>query len=269
MIAVGLGSAIAFRLSSSPSRKKDRRDETTTLRPGQSAVVIGAGIAGLLTAHYLREAGIRVTVVERESGVAALASLENGSLLCPSLPSPWTNSSMPSKLWASLTQRDYPIRIHSGAVADPALWKWCIHACRLNLSADGTADATRRNYALGRASMREYESLPPALAKSVFSGGGAAGTLQVFENRRGADVASSLLSSLECPHRVVDVGSDLAAFVPGIKDAGSGMVGVLAPGDSNGDIHDFCIAVSHSDLSILRYASHHTRFSCCYSSRPL
>ncbi|MGW2517878.1 NAD(P)/FAD-dependent oxidoreductase [Streptomyces sp. NPDC001617] len=52
-----------------------------------SAVVVGAGMAGLATAWFLQEAGVEVTVVDRR-GVAAGASWGNAGWLSPALTVP-------------------------------------------------------------------------------------------------------------------------------------------------------------------------------------
>jgi glycine/D-amino acid oxidase-like deaminating enzyme len=120
------------------------------LRPLQHVVVIGAGVVGLTTAHYLAMKGVRVTVVDSAVDVARGASFKNGSLLCPSLPAPWTNASMPSKLWGSLTQEGSAVKIHVDAWRSPTFWRWALHAVKHNGSAAGTADAARRTYALAQ-----------------------------------------------------------------------------------------------------------------------
>ena len=43
--------------------------------------VLGAGVVGVTTAHYLAEAGHDVTVVEKQSGVAEECSYANGAQL--------------------------------------------------------------------------------------------------------------------------------------------------------------------------------------------
>ncbi|RCV51201.1 NAD(P)/FAD-dependent oxidoreductase [Marinitenerispora sediminis] len=60
---------------------------TDTARPPRSAVVVGAGMAGLATAWFLREAGIDVTVVDRRH-VAAGASWGNAGWLTPAFSVP-------------------------------------------------------------------------------------------------------------------------------------------------------------------------------------
>ncbi|QOV39966.1 FAD-dependent oxidoreductase [Streptomyces ferrugineus] len=53
----------------------------------RSAVIVGAGMAGLATAWFLQEAGVEVTVVDRR-GVAAGASWGNAGWLSPALTVP-------------------------------------------------------------------------------------------------------------------------------------------------------------------------------------
>ncbi len=51
--------------------------------------VIGAGIAGLVTAHELADAGHEVTVFDRRGSVAAEGSFAHGGLVAPGLSDPW------------------------------------------------------------------------------------------------------------------------------------------------------------------------------------
>lgn len=59
----------------------------------RSAIVVGAGIVGLSTAHHLRRAGLEVTVVEAEH-VAAGASWGNAGWLTPGLAIPLPDPSI-------------------------------------------------------------------------------------------------------------------------------------------------------------------------------
>ena len=56
-------------------------------------LIVGAGIAGVCTAHYLlrQSSTLTVRVVDELSGVAQSTSRINGGLICPSLSNSWTN----------------------------------------------------------------------------------------------------------------------------------------------------------------------------------
>ncbi|HEU5156663.1 MAG TPA: FAD-dependent oxidoreductase [Streptosporangiaceae bacterium] len=72
--------------ASGPSEAAGPRDRPGGRRP-RSAVIVGAGMAGLATAWFLRRHGVEVTVVERRH-VAAGASWGNAGWLSPAFAAP-------------------------------------------------------------------------------------------------------------------------------------------------------------------------------------
>lgn len=62
-------------------------------QPSTDVLIVGAGIAGVCTAHYLlRQSSTHtVRVVDELPGVAQSTSRINGGLICPSLSNSWTN----------------------------------------------------------------------------------------------------------------------------------------------------------------------------------
>lgn len=69
-------------------------------------VVIGAGLQGICTAYYLAEAGVEVTVLDRNNGPALEASFGNGGYLQAECPEIWNQPGvlgvLPGWWWASL-----------------------------------------------------------------------------------------------------------------------------------------------------------------------
>ena len=60
----------------------------------QHVVILGSGITGLSSAHYLllkKDINYRVTLVDQYAQVAMGTSKKNGELLCPSLSGCWTD----------------------------------------------------------------------------------------------------------------------------------------------------------------------------------
>ncbi|MDE0062349.1 MAG: FAD-dependent oxidoreductase [Gammaproteobacteria bacterium] len=70
-------------------------------------VVIGAGLQGICTAYYLAEAGVEVTVLERNDGPALEASFGNGGYIQGECPEIWNQPGMlgvlPKWWWSSLS----------------------------------------------------------------------------------------------------------------------------------------------------------------------
>jgi D-amino-acid dehydrogenase len=52
-------------------------------------LVLGAGVIGVATGHYLAEDGHEVTVVDRQPGPGLETSFGNAGNVCPSYATPW------------------------------------------------------------------------------------------------------------------------------------------------------------------------------------
>ena len=75
-----------------------QRFSSNTAQPNSSpastdVIIVGGGIAGICTAHYLlrQSSTITVRLVDELPGVAQATSRINGGLICPSLSNSWTN----------------------------------------------------------------------------------------------------------------------------------------------------------------------------------
>jgi D-amino-acid dehydrogenase len=85
-------------------------------------LVIGGGVAGITTAWFLREAGVRVSVLEARPAAAMGASGANGGMLHSSHAAPWNAPGVERTLLRSLLQSDTPLRLHASAL--PRLGRW-------------------------------------------------------------------------------------------------------------------------------------------------
>ena len=85
-------------------------------------VVIGAGVVGVTTAYYLAKSGHEVTVVDRESEVATLASAGNAGLIAAGHSFAWASPSAPSELLRSLTVEDTALRVNPFKAPGMAIW---------------------------------------------------------------------------------------------------------------------------------------------------
>lgn len=93
----------------------------------ESIIVVGAGIIGLSCAHYLAEAGCRVTVIDKD-GVAQGCSHGNCGYICPSHVLPLTEPGAISIALKSLFKPDAPFRVKPRL--SPALWVWMLQFAR-------------------------------------------------------------------------------------------------------------------------------------------
>ena len=89
------------------------KDKTSTRT---HVCVVGAGIIGLSSAHYLEKEGFKVTVIDRQDYPANEASYANAALLMRSYSRPKTMSA--SQMATSVLSKSHPVHIALGALAD-------------------------------------------------------------------------------------------------------------------------------------------------------
>jgi D-amino-acid dehydrogenase len=95
---------------------------------GRNVVVIGGGVIGVACAHYLREAGSAVTLIDRGT-VGGGCSHANCGFVCPSHVLPLAGPGVVGQTLRTLFQRDSPLLIRWRL--DPALWGWMWRFARL------------------------------------------------------------------------------------------------------------------------------------------
>ncbi len=92
-----------------------------TNHSNEHVVIVGAGVVGIACAHYLSEAGMKVTVLDQGT-VAHACSHGNCGYICPSHVLPLTE---PEALWLgakSIFNPHAPFRIRPSV--RPSLWRW-------------------------------------------------------------------------------------------------------------------------------------------------
>ena len=72
-------------------------------------VILGAGVVGVTSAWYLKQAGHDVVVVDRQPGPALETSFANAGEISPGYASPWAAPNIPAKamkrgVWAASIQ---------------------------------------------------------------------------------------------------------------------------------------------------------------------
>ncbi len=97
---------------------------------GRRAVVVGGGIIGLASAHYLVRDGWSVTIVEK-GRIGRGTSAGNCGLVCPSHILPLAEPGAVGKTLRALFRKDSPFSIRPRI--DPSLWSWLLRfALRCN-----------------------------------------------------------------------------------------------------------------------------------------
>ena len=72
--------------------------EKTVENGKKSVIVVGGGIMGLGTCLHLAERGYKVTLLEKQSDVAKVASYINGAMICPSMTASWASLKLLSQV---------------------------------------------------------------------------------------------------------------------------------------------------------------------------
>jgi D-amino-acid dehydrogenase len=95
-------------------------------------LVLGAGVIGVATAHYLAEDGHEVTVLDRQAGPGLETSFGNAGNVCPSYATPWAAPGMRWKAAKWLLERDAPLAVHWRADASLVRWagSWLANCSR-------------------------------------------------------------------------------------------------------------------------------------------
>jgi len=106
-------------------------------------LVLGAGVIGVATAHYLAEDGHEVTVLDRQPATGLETSFGNAGNVCPSYATPWAAPGMRWKAAKWLLERDAPLAV-----------RWHADASLLHWAASWLANCSRRRFEQNKARMQ-------------------------------------------------------------------------------------------------------------------
>ena len=123
------------------------------------AVVVGGGVVGVTTAYYLAKDGHEVTLLEKESELATLASAGNAGLIAPGHSFAWASPSAPMELLRSLTVDDTALRVNP--IKAPGMFFWGLRFLR-ECNAERAARNTLVKLRLARYSQQRLDELTGA-----------------------------------------------------------------------------------------------------------
>ena len=199
--------------------------------------VLGAGLLGVASAWYLRQAGHEVTVIDRQPGVALETSFANGGQISTSHAEPWANPEAPAKIISMLGREDAPLLWRFRA--DPAQWAW-----GLKFLLECTPGRTHRNtLAILRLALYSRQALQEL--RSALSLEYAQKTLGILHfytddiELRHAQAQAELLTQYGC-ERLVKSAAECLAIEPALANSQVPILGgTYTPGDESGDAHRF------------------------------
>ncbi len=180
----------------------------------KSVIVVGAGIVGIACAHYLAEAGLTVSVIDKGS-IAAACSHANCGYICPSHVAPLTEPGAFSVAIKSLFNPKSPFRVKPSF--NPTLWSWMLQFAR-RCNHRQVLRAGKHLQSILDASIEEYRRLIPE--QSFDCEWQDDGLLYVFETQRGLDDFAKtdrmLTEHFGVSARRIE-GADLPDFDPGLR----------------------------------------------------
>jgi D-amino-acid dehydrogenase len=200
-------------------------------------VVLGAGVIGVASAYWLRQAGHEVQVVERREGAGLETSWGNGAIIHVSSVQPWAAPGVPMKVLKWLGREDAPMLLRPSAV--PKMWKWglgFLHAARPAQYRAGSL----ANLKLAMESAACMAEIRAATGVQYDYAGNS--VIKVFPDQGSLDVAAAEHLSLAADGLETEVLSreECVAREPALGPVADRIAGGLAfPQDEIGDCNKF------------------------------
>jgi D-amino-acid dehydrogenase len=205
-------------------------------------LVLGAGVTGITTAHYLAHDGHDVCVVDRQSGPAMEASAANAGAVAPGCALPWAAPGMRMRLMKSLLRGDPRLRVTLRF--DPSLLRW-LRAWSRQCNEAGFNINTMRMQRLALYSLHCLQALRRGAEIDYHHT--TDGILQILRTDRELKIALKrlpLYEELGTPYTVLDPQACIAVD-PALEFSWSRFAGGLyLPMDETGDCGAFTRALA-------------------------
>ena len=196
--------------------------------PNENVLIVGAGIIGIASAHYLSKAGYQVTVIDQGT-IAGACSHGNCGYVCPSHVLPLTEPGAISTAVKSFFNRNAPFRVKPRL--NPALWKWMWQFAR-RCNKRQMLEAAVHLQSILDSSMVEYRQL--ISTESLDCQWKDSGLLYVLRTNSGLqhfeETDQLLTKEFGVSAKLID-GQDLPTFDPALKPGLAGAF--LYEGDSS------------------------------------
>lgn len=206
-------------------------------------IILGAGVAGIASAYYLNQAGHRVTVIDRQSGVADETSYANAGQLSFGYTTPWAAPNVPLKALKWLGKEHSPLVIKPDGSLFQLAWL-----------AEMTCNCTHRAYARNQARMMRISEYSRHLftefnqTEQLDYEQRSRGTLHLFRDKTAFEThqkSMGVLDSFHVPYETLDPDGVLQ-YEPALahmKDKIAG--GFELPNDRTGDCRMFTQKLAH------------------------
>lgn len=200
--------------------------------------VIGAGLIGVTTAYFLRQAGHEVIVLDRRDGPGLETSFANGGMLTPSQAAPWNTPGIAVKVLKWIGREQSPILLKPGKL--PSITGWGLSFLRHSTPRAFRANQ-RKNAALADYSLRVLEQL--RRSQDISFDGTRKGTLKIYRHAREFDDACSMIGTFSNEYSRYEVADtdEILRLEPALSDVIDTVAGgIYFPDDQAGDAYKFC-----------------------------
>jgi D-amino-acid dehydrogenase len=206
------------------------------------ALVLGAGVVGVTTAHQLLKDGHEVTVVDRAEEAASFTSHANAGLVAPGHSYAWSSPRAPGMMLRSFYRDDQAIRFRPSL--SPALWLWSLKFLK-QCTAEGARRNTQEKSRICIYSQELFKQLTEETG--VLYDGNDGGLIYFYRSAETFDLAAGKCEILRNEGVPVDIlsAAETAARDPGLADAEPYLAGSLyARTDESGDTRLFTLALA-------------------------
>lgn len=199
--------------------------------------VLGAGVVGVTTAWYLKQAGFDVTVIEREPAAAMQTSFANGGQISVSHATPWANPATPFKALKWLFKEDAPLLFRLRADPQQLKWAWqFLQECRAE-----RADANlQQMVSLGLYSRDALQSLRAQTGITYEQQ--TRGIMHVYTSQAEFDAAiapTQRMQALGCERHIIDINTAVS-LEPALYPIAHTLTGATYTSkDESGNAHIF------------------------------
>jgi D-amino-acid dehydrogenase len=200
-------------------------------------VVLGAGVIGVATAHYLAAAGHEVTVIDRQPGPGLETSFANAGEISPGYAAPWAAPGIPQKAIKWLLMKHSPLILRPRL--DVEMLGWLASLLR---------NCTSERYALNKERMVRLAEFSRDQLIELRARTGIEydqrmrGTLQVFKTQGQLDAIGKdveVLKAGKVPYEIMN-RERCVSIEPGLGlVANTIMGGLYLPNDETGDCYQF------------------------------
>ena len=214
--------------------------------------VLGAGVVGVASAWYLRDAGHDVRVLDRQPAAGMETSFANGGQISVSHAEPWANPAAPLRVLRWMFKEDAPLLFRLRA--DPQQWLWGLKFLAECLPGRNHANATQllRLGIYSRNALRElrastgieYDHLERGILHFYMS------AAELEASARSGEFMRTLGSD-----RQIKTAEECIAIEPALGAIRGRLAGgSYSPTDETGDAHKFTVALAE------RCAKHGVQF---------